>query len=145
MQITTLTRDDCILFLSSQSLGRLACTKDGVPHVTPIFFVCHEPNIYSFSTVGKKIEWLRNNPVACLQVDKITSPQEWTSVIVTGRYDELKEPNPLRETAHTLLQNRRIWWEPGYARTVTNTGERPLEPLYFRLSMDEVSGRKASP
>jgi hypothetical protein len=47
--------------------------------------------------------------------------------------------------AYKLLHQRQFWWEPGYARTVSHGTPRPLEPLYHRLSIDEISGHRATP
>ena len=34
------------------------------------------------------------------------------------------------------------WWEPGYVRTLLHGEERPLEPIYFRISISELSGHQ---
>ena len=91
-----------------------------------------------------------------------------SSVVVFGRYEELakttdgqipreipirrhEEPTKSidgqesRELAFKLLQQRQLWWEPGYTRTVLHGTPRPLEPVYFRLSVDEISGHRATP
>jgi nitroimidazol reductase NimA-like FMN-containing flavoprotein (pyridoxamine 5'-phosphate oxidase superfamily) len=43
--------------------------------------------IYALSTVGQKIEWMRQNPKVCLQVDEIANQSEWMSVIANGTYE----------------------------------------------------------
>jgi len=48
--------------------------------------------VYVFSTLGKKIEWMRQNPKICLQVDEMASPSNWISVVINGTYLELPEP-----------------------------------------------------
>ena len=55
----------------------------------PFFFVYDSDFLYSFSTVGQKIEWMRANPLVCVQVDEVVRPEQWVSVIVFGRYEEL--------------------------------------------------------
>jgi uncharacterized protein len=148
MHIEELTNKGCLDFLKGKHLGRLACANNGQPYITPCHFVYHSQWVYSFSTVGRKIEWLRNNPLACLEVDDIVTPQEWKSVIVFGRYEELPEaPRTLenRQLAYTLLKKHDLWWEPGYAQTVLHGAARPLDPVYFRLSIDEISGHMAVP
>jgi hypothetical protein len=148
MHIEELTRTASIDFLASKRLGHLACANQGQPYITPCYFAYHDQWIYSFSTAGQKIDWLRANPLACLEVDEITSFEEWTSVVVFGRYEELTktvEGGATRELAYKLLHQRQFWWEPGYARTVSHGTPRPLEPLYHRLSIDEISGHRATP
>lgn len=148
MHIEELTRNVSLDFLAGSRLGRLACTNQSQPYVTPFYFAYHDQWIYSFSTVGQKIEWLRANPLVCVEVDEIASPQKWTSVIVFGRYEELAktiEGDAARELAHNLLQQHQVWWEPGYARTAHHGTPRPLDPVYYRLSIDEISGHRATP
>ncbi|MEO8444526.1 MAG: pyridoxamine 5'-phosphate oxidase family protein [Gammaproteobacteria bacterium] len=148
MHIEELTRKASMDFLASKRLGHLACANQSQPYVTPCYFAYHDQWIYSFSTIGKKIEWLRANPLACLEVDEITSPEKWTSVIAFGRYEELTDTvdnRAVRELAHKLFQQNPVWWEPGYARTAIHGTPRPLAPLYYRLSIDEISGHRAIP
>ena len=148
MHIEEMTRKASLEFLAGSHLGRLACVNQSQPYITPSYFAYHDQWIYSFSTVGKKIEWLRANPLACLEVDEIANPQQWTSVIVFGRYEELSDSSDnkaTRDLAYKLLQQHALWWEPGYARTVLHGMPRLLEPVYFRLSIDEISGHRATP
>ena len=37
----------------------------------PIYFAYHDGYLYSFSTVGRKIEWMRGNPLVCLETDEV--------------------------------------------------------------------------
>lgn len=148
MHIEELTRKASLDFLAGSRLGRLACANQSQPYVTPFYFAYHDQWIYSFSTVGRKIEWLRANPLACVEVDDTKNFEEWTSVVVFGRYEELTktvEGQAARDLAYKLLQQHKLWWEPGYARTVIHGAPRPLEPVYYRLSIDEISGHRATP
>jgi hypothetical protein len=124
----------------------LACAQGGQPYITPLFFAYHSDELYSFSTVGQKITWMRANPLVCVETDEVKSPQQWSSVIVFGRYEELlpeSEYDGARTLAHSLLQQRPIWWEPGYTKTVHEGGERPLELVYFRVHIAQITGHRA--
>ena len=148
MIIEDLPRHACIDLLTRIRLGRLACAQGQQPYVTPIFFAYHSEALYSFSTVGQKISWMRANPLVCLEADEVENPQLWSSVIVSGRYEELpatEESDAERQLAHSLLQERPMWWEPGYARTTSYGRERPLELVYFRIHMSQISGHHAHP
>jgi uncharacterized protein len=50
-----------------------------------------------------------------------------------------------RKHAHDLLQKRPAWWEPGYVKTILDGSIRPLEPLYFRIHIEKISGHRAVP
>ena len=126
-------------------LGRLACSHEGQPYITPMFLVPQGNHLYSFSTVGRKIRWLRQNPLVCVEFEEIVSSNDWATVIVTGRYEELldiPEHREIRDTAYHLLSSRPEWWQPGYVKTELENGVRDLEPLYFRIRIDEITGHR---
>lgn len=146
MLIEEMSHPACIEFLERVRFGRLACEQAGQPYVTPFYFVCHQDALYSFSTVGQKVSWMRANPRVCIEADEVTSAQKWISVVVYGRYEELR-PEPQydaeRRLAHSLLSERHLWWEPGYARTVIGGAERPLDLVYFRIEIGRITGHRA--
>ncbi len=147
MLIRELNKGASLEFLRRQRLGRLACARDGQPYITPFNFALNEQHIYSFSTMGQKIEWMRINPLVCVEAEQFESPQNWSSAVVFGVYEELpKQPEfeKLRELAHSVLEQRPIWWEPAYARTILSGVERQLDPIYFRIRIQSISGRRAT-
>lgn len=148
MIVESVPKQLCIDLLKRLRFGRLACEHAGQPYVTPFYFAFHDDALYSFSTVGQKIEWMRRNPLVCVEADEITSPQKWVSVIAFGRFEELPadaDHEYERRLAHSLLQERPIWWEPGYAKTVTGGELRSLDIVYFRIHLRQVTGHQAKP
>lgn len=143
MIVSEMTRDASLAFLRQKTLGRVACTHDKQPYVTPTYFKADGNCLYGFATVGQRVEWMRANPRVCVLVDDVEGPEHWTSVIAFGRFEELTEQpehSDTRRLAFSLLENRPAWWEPGFAKTAQ---ERDLEPLYYRIHIDEISGRRA--
>jgi uncharacterized protein len=146
VHIEELSTHASLNFLGSQRLGRMACVNNSQPYITPFNYVYHDRFIYSFATVGQKVNWLRANPLACVEVDVISSPSQWTSVIASVRYEELlntPEGKLNRDLAFNLLQQQDLWWEPGYVRTILRGEHRNMEPVYFRFSIDHITGHKA--
>jgi nitroimidazol reductase NimA-like FMN-containing flavoprotein (pyridoxamine 5'-phosphate oxidase superfamily) len=47
--------------------------------------------------------------------------------------------------AHHLLSKAPNWWEPGFAKTLKDGVERALVTVYFRVSIDEISGHEGTP
>jgi nitroimidazol reductase NimA-like FMN-containing flavoprotein (pyridoxamine 5'-phosphate oxidase superfamily) len=87
---------------------------------------------------------MRANPLVAFEVEEFTENREWITVVMTGQYEELAPHGEAGETAWSLLQEYPMWWEPGYAKTVRRDGtERSLEPLYFRIRIDSISGHQA--
>ncbi len=74
--------------------------------------------------------------------------QEWKSVVVSGRYEELPETEDFfsaRATAHWLLSEHAAWWEPGYVKTLHDGVERPMESVWFRIQIQSITGHEAVP
>jgi nitroimidazol reductase NimA-like FMN-containing flavoprotein (pyridoxamine 5'-phosphate oxidase superfamily) len=148
VQIEELSRQASLDLVARVRFGRLACAKQSQPYIIPFYYVCDEGHIYSFTTVGQKVEWMRENPLVCVEVDDIKSPQQWSSVIVFGRYEELpnsQEWQSTRERVHHLLTQREIWWEPGFAKTIVHGTTRPLVPVFYRIVVEQITGHRALP
>ncbi|MEK1887145.1 MAG: pyridoxamine 5'-phosphate oxidase family protein [Phyllobacterium sp.] len=146
MHITEMDQFEIMQVIENATVGRLACVHDGQPYVVPLNFVCHLGCLYSFTTFGKKIEWMRANPRVCVEFDNIAATNDWQSVIATGHYEELAgDPDTInaRNEAYALLSRRAEWWEPAYVKTVIRDRVRWLEPVYFRILITEKTGHKA--
>jgi len=146
--IQELTRQASLDLLARTRFGRLACAQGTQPYVVPFYFVYDNDCLYSFSTVGQKIEWMRANPLVCVEVDEVMSPEQWMSVIVFGRYEELldtPEYQGARAFPHTLLKRHAVWWEPAYAKTILHGTQRPLVPVVYRIHGLQITGHRAIP
>jgi len=145
MFIHVMTEEQCRTALERVSFGRLACARNGQPYVVPIYFSYDRNHAYGFSTSGTKIEWMRSNPLVCLEIDERTSHYQWMSVVVSGRYEELPDTPEfeiLRGHAHEVLQRRVMWWQP--ALVATEHGERRT-PIFYRIHIKHMSGHRATP
>lgn len=148
MLIRELTRPASVDLLARTRLGRLACAQGPQPYVVPFYFVYHDNYLYSFSTIGRKIEWMRANPLVCVEVDDVVSPEQWVSVIVFGRYKELPdtpECQSARVLAHKLLKRNAVWWEPAYVKTTLHGTPRPVVPVFYRIHCLQITGHHAAP
>jgi nitroimidazol reductase NimA-like FMN-containing flavoprotein (pyridoxamine 5'-phosphate oxidase superfamily) len=95
--------------LKRKRIGRLACARDNQPYIVPFSFAYDEDHLYSFATIGKKIEWMRLNPLVCVEIDDIVNDHEWESVVLSGRYEEIAdtpESREIRALAHDLFSDR---------------------------------------
>ena len=147
MLIHQLTDDECREVLGRTNLGRLACARDNQPHIVPIYFSFdrEENCLYSFSTVGRKIEWMRKNPKVCVELEEIADKFRWTTVLVTGRYLEIRDTqqeSAARARAQALFQGREEWWLPATAPLAS--GEERDRAVFYRIQIDRVTGRRAA-
>ena len=148
MFIHEMSAAECHGALKRASVGRLACAHDNQPYVVPIYFAYDLCHIYAFSTLGQKIEWMRSNPLVCLEIDERISHEEWISVVVFGRYEELPdipEYEQARQQALDLLQRRAMWWEPAYVAAGHRDMPHSFTPISYRIYIDRMTGHRATP
>src|SRR5271157_1510903 len=93
MVIREIGREECLLALTEARFVRLACAHENQPYVVPVYLAYDEASgcLYGFTTPGQKVEWMRANPLVCVEVDKIAADDRWVSIIAFGRYEELPE------------------------------------------------------
>jgi len=93
MVIREMSKEECLRVLAGTRLARLACAHENQPYVVPVYLAYHGASgcLYGFTTPGQKVEWMRANPLVCVEVDEIAASDQWVSVIATGRYEELPE------------------------------------------------------
>jgi uncharacterized protein len=146
MHIKELTIEECYNNLAGQRTGRLACARNNQPYVVPFHFAYDgKDSIYAFSTYGQKIEWMRENPLVCIEVDNIKDQTDWMSLIIFGRYQELAESAEYegeRKRAYELLSKSAMWWEPAYVAGVHQAPWNP-KPIYFRVTIESITGHCA--
>jgi len=180
MVIREMSNEECVRMLAGVRLARLACAFNNQPYVVPVYLAYHESSVdeacfYGYTTLGQKIEWMRANPLVCVEVDEVVSCMRWLSVIAYGRFKELPnlvernvghpparhvngdryeivadESAPTTETllAYHLLQTHAMWWEPASTARGALPHQNAVQlftPLYYKISIDSVTGREATP
>lgn len=147
MVIDQMTERECVALATRSSLARLACALDNQPYIIPVHFAYDSGFIYVLSTFGQKIEWMRENPKVCVAIDEIVSDSQWSSVVVTGEYEELREPRHREEREHAreLLERRNRWWQNAFAERQAKEGEHLVDPIFFRIKIDSMTGLRAEP
>jgi len=145
MRITAISQQECSQLLQRVSIGRLACSLNDQPYVVPVAFSYEPDCIYIFSTVGKKIEWMRQNPKVCLQADEIGHRSNWSSVIVTGTYLELTEVQYASQQEHAMEQLAQYseWWSTPLAERREKISDLAIETVFFRIDITSMSGLRA--
>jgi uncharacterized protein len=145
MVIQEMTEQECRAMFTAIRVARLACARDNQPYIVPIHVDFDDDYFYSFSTLGMKIDWMRENPLVCLEMDDLTNDGQWMSVVVFGDYEELAhtpDHEGARRVAERLFQTHPMWWQPA---SVPLAAHEPRPPVVYRIRMKRVSGRRASP
>lgn len=146
MKVEELTVDECRKTLEKMKMGRLACSFENQPYIVPFSFAYDGKSyLYAFSTVGQKIRWMRENPLVCVETDEVENQEDWTTLVVFGRFEELPdepEYESRRIFAHELLSRRPMWWQPAYVAG-THRSETEEKPVYFRIYIEKITGHRA--
>ena len=147
--IRDLTEVEMKHILRTQYYGRLGCSDEkGKMYIVPITYAFQGDAIYIFSFEGKKTHLLRMDPNACLQVEELTNPLSWRSVIIWGTYEELAGKE--REEALTLIIGR-LWEEGAKGKSLympfRNSEKKMEEAIHgknvvlYRIRIEEMTGR----
>lgn len=144
MIVKEMSRHECTELLAAGRLGHLGCSKDGQPYVVPVHYAYASNSLYSFSVPGQKIDWMRENPKVCMQVQVRDENRGWRSVVVNGLFEELPDrvgSKIERDQAWSLLQTHANWWEPGSLKPINEA--LPGQPIFYRVRIESVSGRQS--
>lgn len=145
MVIDEMTEKECVALATRSSLARLACALHNQPYIIPIQVAYDSGHMYALATFGQKIEWMRENPKVCVVIDEIVNDSQWSSVVVTGEYEELHAPRYAQEREHAreLLERRNRWWQNAFAERQAKEGDRLVDPIFFRIRVNSVTGLRA--
>ena len=135
--ITQLSEQEKESLLLRQHLGRLGCIVGGIPYVVPIYYVFDGQDIYSHSLPGTKIDALRLNTAACLQVDEIIDEFHWQSVMAVGDYEEITSDDE-RGIVLAKLLARLPCLTP--VESFHDYGPAQLATVVFRIRFREIIG-----
>jgi nitroimidazol reductase NimA-like FMN-containing flavoprotein (pyridoxamine 5'-phosphate oxidase superfamily) len=147
MLISEMSDDDCRSLIARLGFGRLACSFRNQPYIVPLYFAYEPDRLYGFTTVGQKVEWMRANPLVCVEVDEVLSHLHWSSVVILGRYEELPDTPEYNDARHQVqleLEKRSMWWQTAYAASQARDGTNTPNPLFYCIHIKQVTGRRAS-
>jgi len=148
VRITEMMPKECRELLARTGFGRLGCSRDNQPYIVPVYFAYDSDRLYGFSTFGRKVDWMRENPKVCIEVDEVKGSDSWTCVIVEGRYEELPDTaqsNPARQRAYSLLETRALWWQNAEAARNIEGKSESVSPIFYCIHIDAISGHRAEP
>jgi nitroimidazol reductase NimA-like FMN-containing flavoprotein (pyridoxamine 5'-phosphate oxidase superfamily) len=142
-----LTRDECLSVLTESFVGHLGCHADGEVYVVPVSYALNGDRILGQTTVGKKVEMMRANPQVCLQVDTVNAVDNWRSVIVWGKYQELsagEKPAAARVLMDTLSGHLAAEGRSGRDFTPDKVAGR-YHGVVYAIRIERMTGRYEQP
>ena len=135
--IAMLNNQEARKVLQSGRVARLGCIVNGEPYIVPINYNFENDCLYSHSLPGTKINALRENPRACVQVDEIESDLHWRSAIAFGSFEEVTKPNEREEILTRLL--RKFPMLTPVESAIAVDASTP-QVIVFRIRIDRLTG-----
>lgn len=89
--------------IAKNFIGRLGCHAEGKTYVVPISYGYDGDNIYVRTFEGMKLEMIRKNPKVCFQVDSFWDMNDWKSVIIWGKAEEMINKKEREKGLNVLL------------------------------------------
>jgi nitroimidazol reductase NimA-like FMN-containing flavoprotein (pyridoxamine 5'-phosphate oxidase superfamily) len=141
-----LTREQCEHVLRGQLVGRIGCHAAGKVYVIPVTYVFSEGYIYAHSKEGLKVKMMRKNPKVCFEVEERDSMRDWRTVIVWGKYEEMKTLPEMKKAMKVLNDRLAPFALSESVKPTPHTDpprqvEKQRKPVVYRISLDEVTGR----
>ena len=91
MVIHEMTLEECRDVLAEGHVARLVCEMNDQPYAVPVYLAYDGNYLFGFATMGYKIDCMRSNPLVCVEIDEVKSENQWMSVVVFGKYEELAD------------------------------------------------------
>jgi uncharacterized protein len=143
LEVREMSREEIARLLGRGWYGHLGCSRDGHPYVVPMSYVYDGDDIYFFTTEGTKTEFIAANHEVCFQVEEVESPDDWQSVMLTGRAELLRDAAEI-ERAMYLVSERNPSLSPALSQTKIGAWTRISRIALYRLRPEAVYGRRTA-
>ncbi len=134
---------ECQALLARHNVGRLAISHRDRLDIIPIHYVYDDGWLYGRTAAGNKLEVVEHNRWVAFEVDEVRGLFDWESVVIKGGFYLLRKDGS---------EHERHLYERGLAlvRRLVPEALTPQDPLperaiIFRIHVDEITGRSASP
>jgi nitroimidazol reductase NimA-like FMN-containing flavoprotein (pyridoxamine 5'-phosphate oxidase superfamily) len=133
-----LNEKEALDLLAKNNFAHLGCVlEDEVPYVVPVNYLLKNGSVYIHSLEGTKLEALRNNRNACVQVENIRNAFVWQSVIAFGTFEEMSDDEKKSEVLEDLLARFRTLTPVEGLEAERGTAE---DLVVFRIKIDRLTG-----
>jgi uncharacterized protein len=132
--IRNLTETQIEDLLQTAIVGRIACSHpdEPRPYLVPLAYGYDGNAVYAHSGPGRKLTYMRANPLVTIEVDSAEASDRWRSVVAEGRFEELDGSE--RDRALRLMY-------PAPA-AIPQLG---ANTVVFRIALTSKSGRYEEP
>lgn len=141
LKITEMSKSEMNELLVRVGFGHLGCTRDGHPYVVPMNYVYDRRTLYFLTTEGTKTEYMAANSEVCFQVEEISDPSHWRSVMLFGKARRVTDLDDL-EYATKLLTESNPSLKPAINRTDVGAWHRLNVATVYGVRPEAIYGRQ---
>lgn len=142
IEVREMDNDEIDEVLQSVGFGHFACVRDNRPYIVPINYAYDKPNIYIYTTEGKKSDMIKVNPRVCLQVENVIDNGDWRSVVFNGTAKRITDPKTLEEIL-TLILRTNPTLTPALSVRWMDNWIRENHEIVYKIEPENVTGRCA--
>ncbi len=142
IEVNEMTNDEIDELMQSVGFGHFACSRNDQPYVVPLNYAYSKPNIYVYTTDGKKSDIIKANPQVCLQVEDIINNGNWRSVVVNGRAEQITDIKEREEVLQLILKTNPTL-TPAISIKWMDNWVRENREIVYRIKPDTIAGRSA--
>ena len=143
IKVEDMAKGEMLALLLRVGFGHLGCTRDNQPYVVLMHYAYDSRALYFFTTEGTKTDFMSANSEICFQVEEITNPTLWRSVIVFGQAKRITKADEMG-TALDLIFERNPTLTPALNKTKIGAWTRLNHVVVYRVSPSAIHGRKTT-
>ena len=141
VEIEEMNDDEIRETLGRLNYAHLACCMDNLPYVVPVHYSYDGEYVYIYTTEGKKAEMVSANPEICLQAEDVVNNEDWVSVIVFGRAEQLMDEGERSSALDRILEvNPRL--TPAVSIRWMDSWVRENVEVIYRIRPRKMTGRR---
>ena len=141
LKVEAMAKGEMTALLLRVGFGHLGCTRDGHPYVVPMHYAFDGHLLYFFTTEGTKTEFIAANHEVCFQVEEITNPSNWRSVMLIGDAHKITKPAEM-ERVMQLIAECNPTLTPALNKTDVGAWHRLNRIALYRVQPSAIYGRK---
>ena len=138
-----MTEPEAREFLAHNKAGVLSLADQGRAYGVPLYYGYDGQALYFLMRGGLKQQYMRLTSEACFTILRVMGIDDWASVHVFGRLEEVNDPRE-RISAQAALMS--IPLPPEWGESAFGEPLQGVDPTFvYRLAPKEVTGRYSEP
>jgi nitroimidazol reductase NimA-like FMN-containing flavoprotein (pyridoxamine 5'-phosphate oxidase superfamily) len=141
-EFSDLSKREIDQILRRKNVGRLAYSFRDSVDIRPIHYVWRKGWLFGRTSDGDKLVTLRHNQWVAFEVDEISGPLDWKSVVVRGTFYRLSAEGNVYDVRLYRRALRAV--RDAAPDTFTTNDPVPFRSEIFGIAIDTATGRASS-